>query len=149
MRAPQPNHRQPHGHPQAYHPAPRRVHGPAQAPAHWAPRADYPPLPPTGSQPLFQVRIRKHTGAIVLMFNQTYTVTGTFAQCEAALHDALLHNLLAGWWSMASILGWNWFALLENHNARKNLRRHAAQAYAAAHPAPWTPPPAPPGATHG
>ncbi|WP_197503926.1 hypothetical protein [Mycobacterium sp. 852014-50255_SCH5639931] len=145
MPQPHPHYRQPYGYPQAYPPVARPVH----APAHRVPQAGYPPPPPTGNQPLFQVRIRKHTGAIILMFNQTYTVTGTFAQCEAALHDALLHNLLAGWWSMASILGWNWFALLENHNARKNLRRQAAQAYAAARPAPWTQSAASPRATHG
>ncbi|ORB32752.1 hypothetical protein, partial [Mycobacterium paraseoulense] len=107
-------------------------------------QANYPPPPPPGNQPLFRVRIRKHTGAVVLMFNQTYTVTGTFAQCEAALHDALVHNLLAGWWSVASILGWNWIALLENHTARRNLHRQAAQAYANAVGAPWAQPPAPP-----
>ncbi len=126
MSQPHPHYRQPFGGPQ---PHPYPVHGPARSPAPCFSQANYPPPPPTGNQPLFQVRIRKHTGAVVLMFNQTYTVTGTFAQCEAALHDALLHNLLAGWWSMASILGWNWVALLENHNARKNLRRQAAQAY--------------------
>ncbi|OBG68051.1 hypothetical protein A5703_11385 [Mycobacterium sp. E188] len=89
---------------------------------------------------MYAVRIRKHTGAVVLMFNQAYTVTGTLAQCEAALDNALLHNLLAGWWSLASVLVWNWVALLENHNARKHLRRQAA---ARAYTAPATPP-APP-----
>ncbi|OBG66745.1 hypothetical protein A9X05_08525 [Mycobacterium sp. E3298] len=83
------------------------------------------------------MRVRKHTGAVILMFNQAYTVTGTLAQCEAALDNALLHNLLAGWWSLASVLVWNWVALLENHNARKHLRRQAA---ARAYTAPATPP---------
>ncbi|WP_161807994.1 hypothetical protein, partial [Mycobacterium intracellulare] len=98
-----------------------------------------PPHPATADQRLFQVRIRKHTGAVILMFNQSYTVTGTFAQCEAALHNALLHNLLAGWWSVASVLIWNWVALLENHSARKHLHRQAAEA------AGWRQPTAPPG----
>lgn len=149
MPQPQPHYQQPYGYAQSYPPAAWPVHGPAHAPTHWGPRAGYPPPRPTGNQPLFRVRIRKHTGAIILMFNQTYTVTGTFAQCEAALHDALLHNLLAGWWSLASVLGWNWFALIENHNARKTLRREAAQAFGAARPAPWTQSPAPPPATRG
>ncbi|MGD1172240.1 hypothetical protein ACKUVQ_03580 [Mycobacterium seoulense] len=118
----------------APHPAYRQPYAPWQA--------NYPS--PPGNQPLFRVRIRKHTGAVVLVFNQTYTVTGTFAQCEAALHDALLHNLLAGWWSVASILGWNWIALLENHTARRNLRRQAAQAHATRVGTPWAPSPAPP-----
>jgi hypothetical protein len=82
------------------------------------------------------------------MVNQTYTVTGTFAQCEAALRDALLHNLLAGWWSMPSIVIWNWVAIVHNHQARKTLHRQAAQAHAGQHPAPWTRPTAPPRTTN-
>ncbi|WP_181447507.1 hypothetical protein [Mycolicibacterium vulneris] len=80
------------------------------------------------------------------MFNQTYTVTGTFAQCEAALRNALLHNLLAGWWSVASVLIWNWVTLLENHSARKHLHRQAAQAPTTQGVA-WRQPPAPPNPT--
>ncbi|WP_073880464.1 hypothetical protein [Mycobacterium paraffinicum] len=127
-----PNHRHPYGYPQSHaypHPYP---------PPYCASGAGYPP--PPGNQPLFAVRIRKHTGAVVLTFNQTYTVTGTLAQCEAALDNALLHNLLAGWWSLASVLVWNWVALVENHNARKQLRRQAATQ---AHAAPWMHSPAP------
>lgn len=137
MSTPYPDPRNPYGYPRPHaHPHP-------YPPAHHASRSGYPAL--TGNQPLFAVRIRKHTGAVVLMFNQTYTVTGTLAQCEAALDNALLHNLLAGWWSVTSVLVWNWLALLENHNARKRLRRQAAeQAHAAPAPPHWTYSPAPP-----
>ncbi|WP_374023299.1 hypothetical protein [Mycobacterium sp. HNNTM2301] len=141
MSTPHPDYRHPYGHPRPHvypHPYP---------PAHCASRPGYPPPPPPGDQPLFAVRVRKHTGAVILMFNQTYTVTGTLAQCEAALDNALLHNLLAGWWSVASVLIWNWVTLLENHNARKHLRRQAAaRAYTAPAAPPWVHSPAPPAA---
>lgn len=113
---------------QSYPPPRQPVPGPAPWPTQSASQANPPTQPAPGHQPLYQVRIRKHTGAAILMFNQTYPVTGTFAQCEAALHSALRHNLLAGWWSVYSILIWNWIALIENHNARKNLHRQARRA---------------------
>jgi hypothetical protein len=83
----------------------------------------------------------KHTGLVVLFLNERYTVTGTFAQCEAAIRAAQQHNLLAGWWSMTSILVWNWIALTGNNSARKILHRQAAQAYQAPPPGFRTQPP--------
>jgi hypothetical protein len=67
---------------------------------------------------------------MVASYNQSYTVTGTFAQCEHALSQAQQHNLIAGWWSIASLLVWNWVALAANHSARKTLRDNAARAFA-------------------
>lgn len=161
---------QPYGHPQPYphpyppapqahpqaappyppvpqpYPAPRQpLHSPTPWPAHAALQANHSTAPAAGNEPLFQVRITKHTGAVIVMFNQTYTVTGTFAQCEAALRNALLHNLLAGWWGIWSALICNWVALVENHNARKHLHRQAAQY--AAQAAAWNQPTAPPNPT--
>ena len=80
-----------------------------------------------GNQPVFQVRVTKHTGLAIAWYNQRYTVTGTLQQCEAAISQAQQHNLLAGWWSLASVLVWNWVALLENHSARKALRHQAGR----------------------
>ncbi|WP_375487138.1 hypothetical protein [uncultured Mycobacterium sp.] len=73
----------------------------------------------------------KHTGIAVFWFNYRYTVTGTFDQCENAIRLAQQHNLLAGWWSVASVLVLNWVALVWNLNARKTLRRNAAQVFSA------------------
>lgn len=145
-------HGYPQHHPQyryPYPPVPQPLQGPAHWPAYCTPRAPYPSGTATGGQPIFRVRITKHTGLVMLALNQSYTFTGTFAQCEAELRGALLHNLLAGWWSITSVIAWNWVALLENHNARKALRRQAAQASPAPQPQspPWTQPtPPPPGA---
>ncbi|WP_051754231.1 hypothetical protein [Mycobacterium kansasii] len=122
---------------QPYPPAPQPAQVPPPWPLHGVWPASYPPAPPAGNQRRFQVRIRKHTGLAILMLNQTYTVTGTFAECEAALRGALVHNLLLGWWSLASLLIWNWVALVENHSARTTLRRQAAQAHTAPTQARW------------
>lgn len=46
--------------------------------------------------PVFQVRPMKHTGMLIAWYNQRFTVTGTFDQCEAAIKSAQLHNLAAG-----------------------------------------------------
>jgi hypothetical protein len=90
--------------------------------------ASVPPIPyPHAAEPNFTVRLRKHTGLGVVWFSQSYSVTGTYRQCEAAITDAQRHNLAAGWWSIASIVLWNWIALGSNANSRKELRRIASQ----------------------
>ncbi|WP_431240936.1 hypothetical protein ACQ86B_28855 (plasmid) [Mycolicibacterium aichiense] len=119
--APAPHHPSPWSNtpaPQAYPvPTPYR-HGPQYAAA-----ARY----RTPGEPIFTVRLRKHTGLALTWLSQSYTVTGTFHQCEAAIKDAQLHNLAAGWWSVASIVLWNWIALGANANARKTLHRTAGR----------------------
>jgi hypothetical protein len=100
----------------------------------------YPPPHAGGHQRLFQVRLRKHTGLVMAWYSQSYTVTGTFAQCEAAIRDAQQYNLLAGWWSVGSLVVWNWVALVGNFNARKTLRRHATQPYSACSLGTWPAP---------
>ena len=110
-------------------PAPQQYPGPT---AHsQAPQPATTPYPPPfpyrhHGEPIFTVRLRKHTGLALAFVNQNYTVSGTFHQCEAAIKDAQRHNLAAGWWSIASIVLWNWIALAENANARKALRQHAS-----------------------
>lgn len=108
------------------------------------PHPSQPPYPPpqqamqypqpapvsTGPEPVFRVRIVKHTGAVVLWQHSRYSVTGTVTQCEAAIRYAQQHNLLAGWWSMTSVLALNWIALLANFRELKRLRRNAAAVYA-------------------
>ncbi|MGE2818023.1 hypothetical protein ACQI5H_23200 [Mycobacterium heidelbergense] len=76
---------------------------------------------------------------MVAWYSRTYTVTGTFAQCEAAIQEAQLYNVLAGWWSLGSLVVWNWVALVTNFSARKTLRRVAAQPDVEHPGAVWTP----------
>lgn len=127
---------------------------PTHHPTNYGPQLQVPPAwhNHAAREPLFQVRVMKHTGALVLWINQSSTVTGTYSQCDAAIRAAQLHCLLAGWWSPVSVLLLNWIALLINVSARKSLQRNAAQAYAqisytpymAGHPGVSWGPPAPP-----
>jgi hypothetical protein len=78
---------------------------------------------------VFQVHTTKHTGAVLLWFNRRRTVTGSYAQCDAALAEAQAHNWALGWLSVGSLL-WNPISLRSNANSRKALRQHAEQASA-------------------
>jgi hypothetical protein len=80
----------------------------------------------------FSVRLYEHTGAVILWHQRTFTFTGPLEQCEKAYRDAQTHNLLAGWWSVVSLLVMNWIALFSNHSAIRRVRALAAQA-----PAPY------------
>ncbi|WP_445161923.1 DUF2510 domain-containing protein [Mycobacterium sp. Dal123C01] len=80
----------------------------------------------------FSVRLYQHTGAVILWHQRTFTFTGTLKQCERAYRDAQLHCLLAGWWSVVSLLVMNWIALFSNYSAIRKVRALAAQA-----PAPY------------
>jgi len=86
--------------------------------------------PPPQQVPIFQVTAMRHTGALVFWFNQRYVITGTYAQCDAALRSAQTHNYVFGWWSFLSILIMNWIALLDNASALKKLDSDAQQAQA-------------------
>jgi hypothetical protein len=137
---------------------------PPQQPANYGPQHHVPPAwpSPAAPQPVFQVHVMKHTGALMLWLNQGYTVTGTYGQCDVVIRAAQQHNLLAGWWSPMSVLALNWIALFTNMSARKMLQHNAARAYgvigytpqASLHPgvpssapsaydSPWGPPPPP------
>ena len=133
------------------HPRPQSVPAAAPPPGYPAP-AVYPGghLPPSGSVPhaysappagypapheyatphgarRFHIVLRKHTGLVVMGINQAYRFTGTFEECQRAYRAAQLHNLLAGWWGVASLLVWNWVTMLRNETAMRDLRRLAAQ----------------------
>lgn len=101
----------------------------------------------------FSIRLYKHTGAVILWNQQRYAVTGTLEQCESAYRGAQTHNLLAGWWSLVSVLIMNWIALISNFNAIRQVRRLAQQPAVPAGPGQrywdgagwtqWTHPPTP------
>ncbi|ORA22173.1 DUF2510 domain-containing protein [Mycobacterium angelicum] len=112
------------------------------------------PYQPSGSSgypasaEVFQLRLIEHIGAVIFWQQRSYTVTGTLQQCEAAYRRAQTQNLLAGWWSLVSILVMNWIALFSNMSAMRRLRAMAGQPRAAAIPAAVPAPlpaPVPPG----
>jgi hypothetical protein len=86
-------YRAPNPHPQAH---PQSPLVPTQRVDHFAPWSSCPTPNGAGDQRLFQVRATKPTGLVMAWYNQRYTITGTFARCEAAISDAQQHNLLAG-----------------------------------------------------
>jgi hypothetical protein len=57
--------------------------------------------PGPGANPAdhFYLKLYKHTGALILWQQRSYTVTGTLQECGAAYRDAQTYNLLAGWWT--------------------------------------------------
>jgi hypothetical protein len=63
---------------------------------------------------------------LIVMRTQTFTVKGTLEQCEAAYKKAQLHNLLAGWWGLISMLVMNWIVIFGNMSAMSKLRALAA-----------------------
>jgi hypothetical protein len=109
-----------------------------RTPPHYPARPGYPVAPSAPSDvPLFQIGLYRHTGVLIAFFTRGYAFTGTLAQCEKAYRDAQLYNLLAGWWSLASIVALNWIALGRNlHNVNK-LRRIAREPPAPAPPTPY------------
>jgi hypothetical protein len=62
---------------------------------------------------------------VIFWHQQTVRYTGTLSQCEQAYRDAQTHCLLAGWWSLASIVVFNWIALFSNMNAIRKVRNLA------------------------
>lgn len=74
------------------------------------------------SEPLFEIRLLKHTGALIFWQQQTIRHTGNLQQCEQAYKDAQTHCLLLGWWSLASLVIFNWIALFSNMGAIKRIR---------------------------
>lgn len=104
--------------------------------------------------PLFQISLLKHTGAVIFWHQQSSRYTGTLEQCEQAYKDAQTHCLLAGWWSLASVVVLNWIALFSNMRAIRQVRdlaqnpqavveqqRVLAQQHAYAQQPPAMPPP--------
>lgn len=95
--------------------------------------ATHPPQQqPTG--PLFQVAVHTHIGMLLAWHSREAKFTGTYEQCLAELKRAQLQNLLIGWWSITSIVLWNWMALFMNAASRRSLRRQAILAGVVAPP---------------
>lgn len=77
------------------------------------------PLP---TEPQFQVRLTKHTGVLLIWFNQRRTYTGSYSELLRIYERVQQHNYVAGWWSITSLLVWNLVAILGNRWAMKELR---------------------------
>ena len=75
----------------------------------------------------YHLRIIQHTGMLLAWHQSTRQYVGTYEQCLAEYEKAQRHNLLFGWWSIASILFFNWYALIANSRAAGQLRQIAGR----------------------
>jgi hypothetical protein len=82
---------------------------------------------PTGVPTQYRLRVIRHTGLLLAWLQSTRQYTGTYEQCMTEHRKAQQHNLLFGWWSIGSILFLNWFALISNSRAAKQLGKIAGK----------------------
>ncbi len=102
----------------------------------------YNPAHPHNPADRYYLKLARHTGALILWQQRSYTVSGTLEECEVAYRAAQTHNLVAGWWSLLSLFLLNWVALISNVSAMRQVRAMAKQG--SAPPAPSAAPtPAP------
>jgi hypothetical protein len=73
----------------------------------------------------YKVETAKHTGMLVLYLNQQSAFTGTYEQCRAQIKRSLIHCVVLGWWSILSLVFFNWLAIAQNLAALKYLNREA------------------------
>jgi len=81
----------------------------------------------TGAPQQYRLRVIRHMGLLLAWQQSTRQYAGTYEQCMAEYNKAQQHNLLFGWWSIASILFFNWFALVSNSRAAGQLRKIAGK----------------------
>lgn len=92
----------------------------------------------TTAAPVFKVRVRRHVGLLLAWYSREYTFTGSYAECQQELARADRLNRMLGWWSIPSVLLWNWVALTGISVSRKSLQREAAVRFG--HPSTYTGP---------
>jgi hypothetical protein len=69
---------------------------------------------PQQGGPVFEASFLKHTGMLIAWQHRTIQYHGSFEEIQAAYKAAQVHCATAGWWSIASILFWNWYCLIRN-----------------------------------
>jgi hypothetical protein len=85
----------------------------------------YNPAVPSNPAARYYLKLIKHTGALILWQQRSYTVSGTLEECQAAYRAAQTHNLVAGWWSLVSLFLMNWVAQISNLSAIRQVRAMA------------------------
>jgi hypothetical protein len=82
---------------------------------------------------LYEISLITHTGVLIFGHQQTRRHIGTLTQCQQAYRSAQTHCLLAGWWSPASLIAYNWVALFSNMGAIRRVRKLSQDPKAIAH----------------
>jgi len=75
----------------------------------------------------YQASFTKHTGMLLAWQQSRQTVTGNFEQVEQAYKSAQTHNLTVGWWSISSIIAFNWIAIFGNMIAFNKVKKAAGR----------------------
>lgn len=118
---PAPQYGGPQYAPQQPYPPQQQPYPPQQQP--YPPQGQPPQYPGQqyGQQPgwgpqggVYEIRLTRHTGAVIWWQQSRRTVTGSFEQIEQEYKSAQTHNLTLGWWSISSIIIYNWIAIFGN-----------------------------------
>ncbi len=75
----------------------------------------------------YTARFVKHTGMLILWQDSTSTTEGSFEEITEAYRSAQQHCLLAGWWSISSVLVLNWYSLIKNAVVYGKVKRKAGR----------------------
>lgn len=76
---------------------------------------------------VYQARFTRHTGMLLMWQQSRRTVSGSFEQVEQEYKAAQTHNLTAGWWSISSIIAFNWIAIFGNMYAFSKVKKAAGR----------------------
>ena len=71
----------------------------------------------------YYANFAKHTGMLIMWQMSSRTYQGTYAQIEKAYRAAQLHCLMFGWWSVLSLVFFNWFTLIRNYRTFNKIKK--------------------------
>lgn len=80
-------------------------------------KADFPPPPAA-----YRLRLVEVRSFLVVSQRLTRVRNGSLEECAAFARQALVRNLLLGWWGFPFGIVWTLMALFSNHKALKDLR---------------------------
>jgi hypothetical protein len=122
------------------YPTPQQPQQQYGAPQGYAPPQQHPGYQQPGYQPhpgyqqqayqqqaVVSAEFLKHTGALIWWQQSTVRVQGSFEDVTAAYKKAQLHCLTLGWWSISSVVAFNWIALISNVIAYGRVKKAAGR----------------------
>jgi len=77
--------------------------------------------------PLYQIKLTRCLGLLIVATKRTQLYRGTYDQCVVHYKEAQKFNLLFGWWSVFGLLVWNWMALFSNRKSLQKLQEIAGR----------------------
>ncbi|HEX4215376.1 MAG TPA: hypothetical protein VIA06_18810 [Candidatus Dormibacteraeota bacterium] len=77
--------------------------------------------PSGGAGGRYFLTLRRHTGMVVYWQTRRTRFEGGYETLMREYQAAQRHNLMFGWWSISSILFFNWLILFQNQRAKRQL----------------------------